>query len=323
MSAIFDQLAEYGIMPLLTLSDAREAVPLGQALCDGGIPIAVISCRTEAAGEAIRRMARACPGMLLGAGAVRDLRQIREAVDGGACFVFTQGFSPEVVGCCQRQGIAVLPGAVVPADLGAASERGLSCVGFPVTGLQHGADTLRGLIASCPALRFVPSGGISPDCLQDYLDLPAVAAVASSCIPPHRMIAEHDWTGIARLCRHVMCRIFDFRISHVGLQDAPSPEAGGGCRAMAPAAQPDPAAPAGCGRRDDEGRLPAGSTQPLGSICVETRDMERALAMFRRTGVHIEEGSEDRDGQGRVTSIRIHDDAGGFIFRLRQRRLSA
>lgn len=310
MSAIFDRLAEYGIVPLITLSDAREAVPLGQAMCDGGIPIAVISWRTGVAAEAIRRLARACPGMMLGAGNVHGAQQVREAVDSGACFICTQGFSPEVIACCQRQGIPVLPGAVVPADLRAASDRALRCVGVSVTGSEEGFVTLRGLIASCPQLCFVPAGAISPGCLQDYLDLPGVAAVASCCVPPLRLIEEHDWTGIARLCRNVMCRIFDFRISHVGLQEE--------CGPAAASVPPLPsAAPAGAGRAQ------AAPAQPLGSICVETRDMARALAMFRRTGVHIEEGSEDRDGQGRVTAIRIHDDAGGFVFSLRQRRLSA
>lgn len=305
MSVIFDQLAEYGIVPLITLSDAREAVPLGQALSDGGIPIAVISWRTGVAAEAIRRLARACPGMMLGAGNVHGAQQVREAVDSGACFICTQGFSGEVIACCQRQGIPVLPGAVVPADLSGALDRGLRCVGFSVTAPEDGLATLRGLIASCPQLRFVPAGAITPGCLQDYLDLPGVAAVASRCVPPLRLIEEHDWTGIARLCRNVMCRIFDFRIAHVGLQEECGPAAAG------------PAAPAG------EGRAQGAGAQPLGSICVETRDMTRALAMFRRTGVHIEDGSEDRDGQGRVTAIRIHDDAGGFVFSLRQRRLSA
>lgn len=299
MSAILKQITEFGFVPLLALNDARDAVPLGQALSDGGLPIAEISCVTSAGSEAIRRMARSCPGLLLGAGGVHSIRQVREAVDGGARFISTPGFSPGIIGYCQAHAIPVLPAAAVPADLRAALECGLHCIRFPVSG-PHGSDagTLRGLSASCPGLRFVPSGGIGMDSLQEYLDLPGVAAVASSCAAPLQHIAERDWDGIARICRHIMRSIFDFRISGVGLQAEP----GGG---------------AGAPERKASG------DGPLGSISVETRDMVRALAMFRRSGVQVEEGSEARDDQGRVTSIRIRDEAGGFVFSLHQRRLSA
>jgi len=191
------------IIPVVVVQDPVTAVPLGEAMAAGGLPIAEITFRTAGAVDAIRAMA-GVPGMLVGAGTVVSARQVDEAADAGARFVVSPGLNASVVHRALERNLAVLPGAVTPSEIMAALELGLTtCKFFPASSFG-GASTLAALAQPFPAVSFVPTGGIGPANLGRYLGLSNVAAIGGSWMVPAAAIAAGDFGTVRRLCREAV-----------------------------------------------------------------------------------------------------------------------
>ena len=191
-------LSEARIIPVVVLDDASEADALAGALVAGGLPIAEVTFRTSAATDSIRAMANR-GDVLVGAGTVLTPAQVDEAVLAGAQFVVTPGISRAVIERCQEKKVAVLPGAVTATEIQAALDLGITTVKFFPAGTSGGVPAIRALSAPFKGVRFVPTGGVGPENLRDYLSLPAVAAVAGSWMVPRDRIEARDFVGIRQL----------------------------------------------------------------------------------------------------------------------------
>jgi 2-dehydro-3-deoxyphosphogluconate aldolase/(4S)-4-hydroxy-2-oxoglutarate aldolase len=186
------------LVPVVVLDDASSAAPLAGALVAGGLPVAEITFRTPAAGDAIRAMADR-GDILVGAGTVLTPAQVDEAVAAGAAYVVSPGLSRAVVERCAEHGILALPGAVTATEVQAALELGLTTVKFFPAGTSGGAPAIAALAAPFGGVSFVPTGGIGPANLGEYLAIDAVAAVGGSWMVPRDMIRAGDFAAVQRL----------------------------------------------------------------------------------------------------------------------------
>jgi len=203
-------VTESRIVPVVVINQANRAESLGEALVAGGIPVAEVTFRTEAAPEAIRRMARNAD-LLVGAGTVLTVDQVDEAVDAGAEFIVSPGFSAAVVQRAQHHGLPVFAGAVTPTEIMAALDLGLTTLKFFPANLYGGPAALKALGAPFPQVRFIPTGGVSVDNLAAYLSLPNVAAVGGSWMVPADVIDAGDMATIQRLCAEASAAVSALR----------------------------------------------------------------------------------------------------------------
>ena len=169
MNEIFEELGEIGIVPVIRIDDVEQAVPLARALMAGGISCAEITFRTEQGEEAIRRVGRECPEILLGAGTVLTVDQVDRAVKAGARFVVSTGFNPKVGAHCVERGIPVVPGCSNPSDIEQALEFGLDVIKFFPAESAGGLPYVKAVAAPYPGLKFMPTGGINADNIGSWL----------------------------------------------------------------------------------------------------------------------------------------------------------
>jgi 2-dehydro-3-deoxyphosphogluconate aldolase/(4S)-4-hydroxy-2-oxoglutarate aldolase len=186
------------LVPVVVLDDARDAAPLAGALVAGGLPVAEVTFRTPAAADAIRAMADR-GDILLGAGTVLTPAQVDEAVAAGASYVVSPGLSRAVVERCREHGILALPGAVTATEIQAALELGLDAVKFFPAGTSCGAPAITALAAPFGGVRFIPTGGIGPANLHEYLAIDAVVAVGGSWMVPRARIRAGDFETVRQL----------------------------------------------------------------------------------------------------------------------------
>ena len=320
MSDIFERISEYGIVPLVTLDDPNDAVPLARALVAGGIPIAEVTFRTSAGGEAIKRMAKEVPEIIVGSGTVHDIDHAKETVDNGGKFVITPGFNAKVVDWCVKNNVPVCPGTVVPSDIEEAMNFGLKVVKFFPAEAYGGINTLKALAGPFGAMKFVPTGGVGLNNLTDYLDLPNVAAVGGSFVPPSKLVKAKDWDGITKLCQQIVAKVMDFSVGHVGI-NAGDPD-------NASKVTDQVAALFGTDKREGDisffsGNLVEVMKKPFvgthGHICVDTRDLRRAMALLKRKGVEFDEANFMYDAKGKLVTAYLKNEIGGFAFHIRQR----
>lgn len=195
---VLAQLTRQILVPVVVLHDAADAGLLADALVAGGLPVAEVTFRTAAAGEAIRAIADR-GDVLVGAGTVLSPAQVDQAVAAGARFVVSPGLSRAVVERCGEHGIVALPGAVTATEVQAALELGLDTVKFFPAGTSGGPAAIKALAAPFGQVRFVPTGGVGPANLGEYLALPSVAAVGGSWMVPTERVAAHDRSGLVDL----------------------------------------------------------------------------------------------------------------------------
>jgi 2-dehydro-3-deoxyphosphogluconate aldolase/(4S)-4-hydroxy-2-oxoglutarate aldolase len=195
---VLEALSAARLVPVVVLDDAAGADGLAGALVAGGLAVAEVTFRTSAAPEAIRVMA-ARGDILVGAGTVLTVAQVDQAVAAGASFVVSPGLSTAVVQRCAEKGVLALPGAVTATEVQAALELGLSAVKFFPAGTCGGAAAIKALVAPFGGVRFVPTGGVGPGNLAQYLAIPAVAAVGGSWMVPRDLVSAGDFAGIQRL----------------------------------------------------------------------------------------------------------------------------
>lgn len=201
MIAVQDVLAAIEavrVVPVIVIDDAAHAQPLAQALKDGGLPCAEVTFRTPAAEAALSAMARD-PEILAGAGTVLREEQVHRAIDAGARYIVTPGFSERVVRACQRAQVPVFPGAATATEVQMALDAGLEVVKFFPAEAAGGLGTLTALSAPFPMVRFIPTGGVSAGNLGAYLAHPAVAAVGGSWMATAGLIAAGKFAEITRL----------------------------------------------------------------------------------------------------------------------------
>ena len=195
------------IVPVIALERAEDAVPLGEALLQSGIPAAEITFRTAAAIDAIRRLRDAQPEMLIAAGTVLNAAQAKAAQQAGADFIVSPGFNPNTVKACQDMGIAITPGINNPMAIEAALELGIRTVKFFPAEASGGIPMLKALLAPYAMLQVMPTGGIGAKNIRDYLALPNVIACGGSWMVEKSLLAAQNWDEVARLSREAVALV--------------------------------------------------------------------------------------------------------------------
>lgn len=193
----------YRIIPVVVLDNAADAEPLGEALLAGGLPLAEVTFRTDAAAEAISILSE-MEGLTVGAGTVVCPDQVELAIEAGAQFIVSPGLRADVLQEATLAGKPVLPGAVTPTELLTAQTLGIDTVKFFPADAFGGPSAIKALSAPFPGMRFVPTGGVSPKNLADYLAIPAVPAVGGSWMVKSDLIAAQAFDKIAALARQAV-----------------------------------------------------------------------------------------------------------------------
>jgi len=201
MTTVFEQLATYKIVPVITLHDAKDAVPLAEALIAGGLPCAEVTFRTPAAAAGIKAMTDAFPQMLVGAGTVLTPAQADAAIAAGAKFIVAPGLNAEIVRYCQQKSVPMLPGVMTPSEVELGLALGLTHLKFFPAQAAGGVGMLRALSAPYGAVKFMPTGGIDPGNVKEYLSLPNVFACGGSWMVKDNLIKEGNFAEIERLTK--------------------------------------------------------------------------------------------------------------------------
>ncbi|MEY8262105.1 bifunctional 4-hydroxy-2-oxoglutarate aldolase/2-dehydro-3-deoxy-phosphogluconate aldolase [Oscillospiraceae bacterium 50-60] len=206
---IMERLHRAGVIPVVVLENAKDAVPAAKALLDGGVDVMEITFRTAAAPDAIRAVAEGCPGMLVGAGTVLNLDQCRQAAEQGAKFIVSPGFDDEMAAWCRERGMAVIPGCVSPSEIMAARKLGLNVVKFFPADVYGGLKAMKALSGPFGDVRFIPTGGVNGENAAEYLSVPFIHAVGGSWLCSKDDIAVGNFNRITALCREVRSLISD------------------------------------------------------------------------------------------------------------------
>ncbi len=210
MNTVTALFGAWRLVPVLVIESVATVAPLADALVHGGLPCAEVTLRTPAALAAVRAFAER-PGMVVGAGSVRTAEQVDQAVEAGACFIVSPGISDAVLDRCRDLDVPALPGVATATEVMRALDAGLDVVKLFPAGILGGAAGLRSLAAPFPTMRFVPTGGIGPSDLAEYLKAPAVLAVGGSWMVAPHLIEAGRFDEIERLTRDAVSTALEAR----------------------------------------------------------------------------------------------------------------
>ena len=201
MNAVLEQISKIGIVPVVKIDRAEDALPLAKALCAGGLPCAEVTFRTDAAAEEIQIMTTNFPNMCVGAGTVLNAAQVDAAVEAGAKFIVSPGLNPKTVQYCIDKGVPVTPGTSSPSDIEQAIELGLEVVKFFPAEQSGGLSKIKAMSAPFPMFKVMPTGGISLKNLKEYLSAPVICACGGSYMVTADLIDNQKWDEITALCK--------------------------------------------------------------------------------------------------------------------------
>ncbi len=211
MTSIKEKIAQLGVVPVVAIEDAKDATGLGAALLAGGLACAEITFRTAAAAESIRTMAENFPDLLVGAGTVLTVEQAQQALDNGAKFIVTPGFDADVVEFSLEHDTPIFPGVATPTEINMAMKYGLTALKFFPAQALGGIPALKAIAAPYGGIRFIPTGGISPQNLGDYLAIPAVLACGGSWLVKKSLIAAGEFEKITQLTQEAVALVKKIR----------------------------------------------------------------------------------------------------------------
>jgi len=214
---VLSRMAAAGIVPVVVLDKAEDAVPTARAMIAGGIDVMEITFRTAAAADSIRAVAAEVPEMLVGAGTVINLEQCKLAVDCGAKFIVSPGYDEETVAWCVENNIPVTPGCVTPTEIMMAKKHDLKVLKFFPANVYGGLKALKSLSGPFPGTKFIPTGGVSNDNLAEFISNPIIHAVGGSWTVPKKEINEGNFAKITELCAEARKVLLGFEILHVGI----------------------------------------------------------------------------------------------------------
>lgn len=291
-SDLVKKIYEIGILPVIAIDDPESAVPLARALCEGGLPAAEITFRTPCAKEAIIRIKRELPDMLVGAGTVLTQDQADDAVSAGAEFIVTPGFNPETVKYVLSRGVPIMPGTATPGEMEQAMSMGLEIVKFFPAEQNGGLSKLKAVSAPYQKLRFIPTGGINSQNLSDYIKFPKVLACGGTWMVKKELIEAKNWDEIRRLTTEAVRSMLGLEFAHLGINcdcgaDSLSKKGSGLLGEMFGFDWDEDFPIFTAQRKIELCKAPARGT--LGHIGIYTNSVGRAAAYFRKKGYNIPE----------------------------------
>lgn len=311
---ITEEIYKIGIVPVIKINDVEKAVPLAKALIDGGLPIAEITFRTEAAEEAISRVSKAYPEMLVGAGTVLTIEQAQRAKNAGAKFIVSPGFNPKVVQWCLDNDIVPTPGCTTPTEIEQALELGLNLVKFFPAEQSGGLDKIKALCAPYGNIKFIPTGGINLDNLKEYISFKKILACGGSFMVKEDYINNQQWDKITELTRKSVDAMLDLKIAHIGINSADESTAKATSNIFNTIMGTEIT-------KEGDKSIFAGTLFEVmkfngvgqnGHIAIKTSNVDRAVYHLSKRGIEFDPATAMYNDDGSMKFIYIKDQIGGF-----------
>lgn len=308
---LFNEISNYGIVPVIALNNVEDAIPLAQALVNGGLPVAEVTFRTEAAQESIRLMAETFPEMLVGAGTVLTIKQVDQAVAAGSQFIVSPGLNPKIVKYCQSINIPIIPGIATPSDLELAIELGLDNVKFFPAEVNGGIKAIKAMSAPYGNVKFMPTGGVNEDNLKAYLSFEKILACGGTWMVKSDLIDNKQFDEIEKLTKDAVSKMLDIKLDHIGF-------ASGSDRGL------DLSLLKNILRSDeinaDNSRLVDNielkSSNEIGHLGFSCTNVERAIFHLEKTGVEFDYDSTVYDSKNKLELIYVKGRIADFAVRL-------
>ena len=319
--SMIQELYSIGLIPVIKIENADDAVPLAKALIDGGLPAAEITFRTACAAEAIKNITDAYPEMLVGAGTVLTTEQVDAAIAAGSKFLVSPGLNPKVTAYALSKGIPMLPGCSNPSDIEAALELGLKTVKFFPAEAAGGLKMLKAMAAPYGQLTFMPTGGINAENLLDYLKFNKIIACGGSFMVNEDLIKAKDWAAITALTKNAVKIMLGLEFTHMGINTENAEEAKRSAKLFE--------VMFGMTNRETSKSVFAGDAFEFmngkgpgrcGHIGIRTNFVDRAMAYFKRMGFEFDESTIVYDDKtGKPKFVYFKDEISGFAVHLVQK----
>ena len=316
---ILEKLSLAGLVPVIKVDDAADAVPLCRALAEGGLPVAEITFRTAAAEEAIRLVHEQLPEVILCAGTVLTTDQADRAVKAGAAAIVSPGLNPEVVRWCLDHNVPVCPGTSNPSDIEVALSLGLTAVKvFPAEAIG-GLKLIKAMAAPYTSMRFMPTGGVNEQNMLDYLAFDKIMCCGGSWMVPGDAVKAKDWDRITALTRSAVDKMLGLELRHIGINSGTPEQALADAKAIAklmgwPVKEGNSSDFAGtgfeCMKKQGRGTH--------GHIAIGCNSVARAKWHLEQRGYAFDEDSAVIKN-GKLTNIYLKDEIAGFAFHLAQK----
>lgn len=318
---ILKKIGDLGIVPVIKIERAEDAVPLAGALAKGGLPLAEITFRTDAAEESIRRIAGELPDVLVGAGTVLTVEQADKAIGAGARFIVSPGINPVVVKHCQEKNVPVFPGVATPSDIEVALGLGLKVLKFFPAEALGGLDTLKALSGPYGQVSFMPLGGVNAENMNRYLAFPKVAAVGGTWLAKDDVIKAGDFDRITALASEAVTNMLGFEVAHVGINTAGAEESLNAAKLFCstfkfPLKEGNSSNFAGRGIEVNKSR----GLGANGHIAVATNFIGRAVAWLESAGVGVDSATAKKDASGNLVAVYLKEEIAGFAIHLLQKK---
>jgi 2-dehydro-3-deoxyphosphogluconate aldolase/(4S)-4-hydroxy-2-oxoglutarate aldolase len=321
MNSVLEALGTIGIVPVIKIDDAEKAAPLAKALAAGGIPCAEVTFRTAEGEEAIRRINKAVPDVLLGAGTVLTTEQVDRAIDAGAKFIVSPGLNPKVVAYCAKRGVPIVPGCSNPSDIEQALELGLDVVKFFPAEQSGGLEYIKAIAAPYNQIKFMPTGGINQQNIAKYISYDRIVACGGSWMVGADLINAGDFDRITTLCKEAVATVLGFSVMHIGINAKDEAAALGAAKlfgALFGFALKDGSSSVFSSDRIEIMKSQGPGTH--GHIAVGTNSLSRAKAWLERQGIAFNASSAKTDAKGALTVIYLAEEIAGFAVHLLQKK---
>ncbi len=319
METIFERITDLGIVPVVKIMDADDAVNLGRALIEGGLPIAEITFRTDAAEEAIRKLHNELPGVLLGAGTVLTVKQVKKAVSAGAEFIVAPGFNPDVVDYCVENNIPVVPGVNSPTQIEMALKRNLRILKFFPAEASGGLTMLKSMAAPYGDLKFIPTGGVNTANINTYLQSDRVLACGGTWMVKPELISTGKFDEIAEITSEAVKNMLGFELMHVGINENNKEDAQSSAEEFASLLS--------LPVKEGNNSIFAGTEFEImktkflgehGHLAIGTNSINRAVAYFKRNGIStLPETVKEKNGN--IIAVYLDKEISGFAIHLLQK----
>ena len=316
---VLKRMEASGIVPVVVLENAEDAVPTAKAMAAGGVDVMEITFRTAAAPDSIRAVAKECPEVLVGAGTIVNLEQCKLAVACGAKFIVSPGYDEEVVSWCVENGVAVTPGCVTPTEIMAALKHGLKVVKFFPANVYGGLSAIKALAGPFVGLKFIPTGGVNQQNIGEFAASPYIHAVGGSWICPKADITAHNFEKITALCAEARQALLGFELAHIGINCQNEDESLGVCKDFEKAFGFE--VKLGNSSNFASAGLEVMKSVYLGKnghIAIRTNKIETAVTELEKRGFAVDPETAKYKGS-RMTAVYLKSEIGGFAVHLLQK----
>lgn len=317
MENVLDLISKVGIVPVIKLDSSDNAIALVDSLAKGGIPIAEITFRTDAAYESIKKVSSQRPGILVGAGTVIKKEQVDKAIEAGAKFIVSPGFNPKIVSYCIDKKITITPGCTTPSEIEQAIEFGLKVIKFFPSEQSGGLEKIKALSGPYTNMKFIPTGGIDLKNIATYTQNEKVLACGGTFMVKDDFIKSGEFDKITELSKTSIKTMLDFSLVHIGINSNSEEEA----KTIVNTFSSIFSLPI----KDGRSSAFAGTIVEVmklngygknGHIAISTTNVIKAKYHLESIGIKFDEESIKKDANDNITVIYLKEEIAGFAVHL-------